>query len=414
MCNEICPFGSNSNVEVDVHELVFHVRLGICISFDDSFIVSGEIKGRSWDLGPGAVLGPGTRGGPGAWDQRRSWDLGPGAVLGPWTRGGPGPLDQGRSWGPGTMGSPPHLAKPNHIWPKLIGRIWPTSFGGQFFVDRIFPDHIWPIFFGARRGGGPKGWGPEGLGARRVGGPKIVFFPPPGPHTTTRELQTCTSERPGLQKHHQNSNEQTPRERRKNEISGGRETGEGRSRGRWRGGAAGAVWQSWGRGLKILKTPTTQAEQHNIHNTTHHKHHHTQHNTTQHSHTHNLEHTQNLETHPHTHGQNTKNTNFWPNTVKFWPNAVWPNAVTTMTWPNSDFFWPNAVWRNVRPGAVLGPGTRGGPGTWDQLRSWVLGPGRPSMKLSHTHKPHTYTTHTTHHTQQVQHNLAKNFIEQTR
>ena len=49
VCNEICLFGSNSNVEVDVHELVVHVRLGISISFDDSFIASAETKGLDWE-----------------------------------------------------------------------------------------------------------------------------------------------------------------------------------------------------------------------------------------------------------------------------------------------------------------------------------------------------------------------------
>ena len=60
-----------------------------------------------------------------------------------------------------------------HIWPKLTGRIWPTLFGRiwPIFVDRIWPDRICPIFFwwgwwgvrgvGARRGGGPEGWGPK-------------------------------------------------------------------------------------------------------------------------------------------------------------------------------------------------------------------------------------------------------------
>ena len=46
---------------------------------------------------------------------------------------------------------------------------------------------------------------------------------PPGLHTTTRELQTCTYQFPSLQKHHQNSTRRLPRERRKNEISCGRE-----------------------------------------------------------------------------------------------------------------------------------------------------------------------------------------------
>ena len=70
-----------------------------------------------------------------------------------------------------------------HIWPKLTRRIWPSLFGRVWpiFVDRIWPDRIWPILFlvGARRGGGPEGWGrrgggPEGWGAKpsKSGGPK--------------------------------------------------------------------------------------------------------------------------------------------------------------------------------------------------------------------------------------------------
>ena len=57
----------------------------------------------------------------------------------------------------------------------------------------------------------------------------------------------CTFERPRRFKHHQNSTRRTPRERRKNEISGGREKkkseilggpGEGRSGGGGSGGEA--------------------------------------------------------------------------------------------------------------------------------------------------------------------------------
>ena len=58
-----------------------------------------------------------------------------------------------------------------------------------------------------------------------AGPPKFrAFFPspasifacrPPGLHTTTRELQTCTFEGPGFQKHHQNSTRRPPREGRK-------------------------------------------------------------------------------------------------------------------------------------------------------------------------------------------------------
>ena len=45
---------------------------------------------------------------------------------------------------------------------------------------------------------------------------------PPGLHTTTRELQTCTYEGPGLQKHHQNSTKRPPEREEKNEFCGGR------------------------------------------------------------------------------------------------------------------------------------------------------------------------------------------------
>ena len=47
---------------------------------------------------------------------------------------------------------------------------------------------------------------------------------PPGLHTTTRELQTCTFEGPGLQKHHQNSTRRPPEREEKNEFCGGRGT----------------------------------------------------------------------------------------------------------------------------------------------------------------------------------------------
>ena len=117
------------------------------------------------------------RGGPGIWDQGRSWGLGPAAVLGLGTRGCPGTWDHGLFWAPGpgavlrpgTWGSPPHLAKPNHIWPKLIGRIWPTSFGAQFLLTKFFQTAFGQFFFGGPKGWArPKGWGPEGWGAQKL------------------------------------------------------------------------------------------------------------------------------------------------------------------------------------------------------------------------------------------------------
>ena len=56
------------------------------------------------------------------------------------------------------------------------------------------------------------------------------------PHDSPR-AQTCTFDRPGLQKHHQNSTRRPPRERRKKEISGGREKKKERNFGRSRGRA---------------------------------------------------------------------------------------------------------------------------------------------------------------------------------
>ena len=58
------------------------------------------------------------------------------------------------------------------------------------------------------------------LGSRGVVSPAALG--PPGLHTTTRELQTRTYERPGLQKHHQNSTRRPQRETKKSENGGGR------------------------------------------------------------------------------------------------------------------------------------------------------------------------------------------------
>ena len=47
-------------------------------------------------------------------------------------------------------------------------------------------------------------------------------FPgPPGLHTTTRELQTCTFERPSASKHHHNSTRRPPERNKKSEIVAG-------------------------------------------------------------------------------------------------------------------------------------------------------------------------------------------------
>ena len=77
---------------------------------------------------------------------------------------------------------------------------------------------------------GPQGLGPEGWAPQR-GGPKAggqnfaLFFSrrPPGFHTTARELQTCTSEIPGLQKHHQNSTRRPTEREKKRENGRGKE-----------------------------------------------------------------------------------------------------------------------------------------------------------------------------------------------
>ena len=104
---------------------------------------------------------------------------------------------------------------------------------------------------GARRGGGPEGWGPEGVGWR--GGPEPRKSGAAGvPHDNQR-AQTCTFERPGLQKHHQNSTRKPPeREERKKFLAGEKkkERNFGRSRGR-----AVRREEVRGRGPKILNTP---------------------------------------------------------------------------------------------------------------------------------------------------------------
>ena len=162
-------------------------------------------------------------------------------------------------------------------------RIWPIPHLANFF--RWGPDQWGPEGVGARtqKKWGAKGWGPEGLGAQRLGGPKFraffslsrrkfrslclslgvfslnfgCFFESLCPQMCTFGLSGCPVKarrlrgRRGFTGQPENSkgahfrspalqtppkfNEQTPRERRKNEISGGREKKErsfGRSRGR--------------------------------------------------------------------------------------------------------------------------------------------------------------------------------------
>ena len=79
----------------------------------------------------------------------------------------------------------------------------------------------------------------------KAGDPQMCMFgvlglssapKPPGLHTTARELQTCTFEGPGLQKHHQNSTRRHPEREEKNEFwrreREKKERNFGRSRGR--------------------------------------------------------------------------------------------------------------------------------------------------------------------------------------
>ena len=124
-------------------------------------------------------------------------------------------------------------------------------FGAQFFLG-LGPtfwahhdtDRIWPKLARPNQDGpkwmGQNGWAKIGLakigqirmaktGLAKVGpspppAPLLCWLPlgPPGLHTTTRELQTCTFEGPGLQKHHQNSTKGPTREGEKIENCGGR------------------------------------------------------------------------------------------------------------------------------------------------------------------------------------------------
>ena len=133
---------------------------------------------------------------------------------------------------------------------------------------RVEPRRVEPRRVGPRRVG-PRRLEPRRVEPRRVGGPKFrAFFPflrhnflssfsllgllhcrvkprrphqtgPPGLHTTTRELQTRTFERPGLQKHHQNSTRRHPETQK--ERNGG---GKGRKRAKfWAIRRRGVQWR---------------------------------------------------------------------------------------------------------------------------------------------------------------------------
>ena len=168
---------------------------------------------------------------------------------------------------------------------------------------------------GGPKGWGPKGWrplggpnpekvGPEGWGARRVEGPKFrAFFAlshrkfhslfslwgfsrgilvvfeapgrsnvrvwsslvvmceprrpglvgPPGFHTTARELQTRTFERPGASKHHQNSTRRHQREKKRTKFP----AGESKNKSEILGGPGEGPSGGGGPGGEDQNTPTT-------------------------------------------------------------------------------------------------------------------------------------------------------------
>ena len=185
-------------------------------------------------------------------------------------------------WGP--EGCSPEGCGPEGWGPEGWG---PEGWGPEGWGPELWGPEGW-----GPEGWGPEGWGPGGWGAQNFAlffpspaAKFVLFFPlwgssrgilvvfeapgrsnvrvwsslvvvceprrpglvgPPGFHTTTRELQTCTFEGPGLQKHHQNSTRRPPEREEKNEFCGGRgkkkseilggpgegRSGEGRSRGR--------------------------------------------------------------------------------------------------------------------------------------------------------------------------------------
>ena len=168
---------------------------------------------------------------------------------------------------------------------------------------------------------------------------------PPGLHTTTRQLQTCTFERTGAT----NTTKiprKTPREGRKERIFPAGEGKNGRNFGRSRGRAVQGKGGSGGTEhdqTKTLKPPHGNRET----NTNTHKHSQTLTNTHKHSQTltNTHKHSQTL-TNTHKHSQTLTNTHkhksksVWPKSV--WPKSVWPKSV----WPKSVLAknrWPNSV-----------------------------------------------------------------------
>ena len=91
---------------------------------------------------------------------------------------------------------------------------------------------------GGSKGGGPEGWGFEGWGA------KISR----GLHTTTRELQTCTFERPGASNTTKIQREDTQRGKKRTNFAAGEGKKE-RHFGRSRKG------RSWGRAVPRRAVP---------------------------------------------------------------------------------------------------------------------------------------------------------------
>ena len=66
----------------------------------------------------------------------------------------------------------------------------------------------------------PEGWGPEGWGLEEWG---LAKWGPEGWGPAALELETCTFEGPGLQKHHQNSTRRASEREREKERKWGRE-----------------------------------------------------------------------------------------------------------------------------------------------------------------------------------------------
>ena len=150
----------------------------------------------------------------------------------------------------------PHLAKPTLASPHLAnfflwwGGGWGSRRGGGPNLEKVGPRRWGPE-------GGPEGvgartqkrWGPKGLGPRRVGAQNFALFfslsrrkfhsffslggllvefwwcfeAPGRSNVHVWRAQTCTHLRVPAFKNHQNSTRRPPRERRKNEISGGGE-----------------------------------------------------------------------------------------------------------------------------------------------------------------------------------------------